>query len=212
MAPPRSRQYAPGIARRAAIMESAFTAFGTIGYWNTTLAQIAQDCGVTRAGLLHHFPTKESLLEAVLARRDEVNRDLIFGGQQDPRRDPRDFLGKLIRLVEHNASQPGIVSLFAVLGAEATHPDHPAHAYFAGRYESVRSWISEALRLLEQEGGLLPGSDPTSAAIELTALLDGLQVQWLYRPDAIDMPALFRQRINAQLVVPLDPAELHVTG
>ena len=48
-------------------MESAFTAFGTIGYWNTTLAQIAQDCGVTRAGLLHHFPTKESLLEAVLA-------------------------------------------------------------------------------------------------------------------------------------------------
>ena len=113
----RPSQYAPGIARKAAIMEAAFAAFGTIGYWNTTLAQIAQDCGVTRAGLLHHFPTKESLLESVLQRRDEVNAELIFGGNRDPRRDPRDFLRRMIVLVEHNASQPGIVNLFAVLGA-----------------------------------------------------------------------------------------------
>ena len=56
-----------------------------------------------------------------------------------------------------------------------------------------------------------PGSDHV-AAIELTALLDGLQVQWLYRPEAIDMPALFRQRINAQLVVPLEPAELQAAS
>lgn len=200
----RPSQYASGIARKAALMEAAFAAFGTIGYWNTTLAQIAQDCGVTRAGLLHHFPTKESLLESVLERRDEVNRELIFGGSRDPRRDPREFLRRMIMLVEHNASQPGIVNLFAVLGAEATHPDHPAHEYFRTRYESVRTWIGDALTLLAQSGQLRDGVEPERAAIDLTALLDGLQVQWLYQPDAVDMPALFRCRVNELLTDPIE--------
>ncbi|MFZ8488549.1 helix-turn-helix domain-containing protein, partial [Staphylococcus aureus] len=59
-------------------MDAAFVAFGTVGYWNTTMKQIADDCDVTRAGLLHHFPTKEALLEAVLGRRDELNRARFF--------------------------------------------------------------------------------------------------------------------------------------
>ncbi|MEU0312047.1 TetR/AcrR family transcriptional regulator [Nocardioides sp. NPDC006273] len=184
-------------------MESAFAAFGTVGYWNTTMAQIAQDCGVTRAGLLHHFATKESLLAAVLEHRDEVNRMRFFDGSQEPRSNPRDFLERMIALVEHNASQPGLVSLFAVLGAEATHPNHPANGYFHARYESVRSWIGAALEALADAGQLRDDSDPVRAAIELTALLDGLQIQWLYQPTVIDMPAQFRARVNEHLLDPL---------
>lgn len=200
----RPQQYASGIARKAAIMDAAFTAFGRIGYWNTTLLQIAADCGVTRAGLLHHFATKEALLEAVLVRRDELNRQQIFGDAIDPETDPRDFLVRMVQLVDHNVSQPGIVNLFAVLGAEATHRDHPAHNYFRARYENVRVWIQSALATLAGCGELRDGVTPATAAIELTALLDGLQVQWLYDPAGIDMTAIFRDRLNEILRHPID--------
>ncbi|MDT5170838.1 MAG: hypothetical protein QOD02_4173, partial [Mycobacterium sp.] len=35
------------------------------GWRNTSLAQIAKEAGVTPAGLLHHFESKEQLLNAV---------------------------------------------------------------------------------------------------------------------------------------------------
>lgn len=200
----RPRHYAPGIARREAIMVAAFEAFGKIGYWNTTIAQIAEDCGVTRAGLLHHFQTKEALLEAVLQRRDELNRGQIFHGTLDPRGNPRDFLQRMVRLVERNASQPGIVNLFAVLAAEATHPEHPAHAYFVARYSTVRGWLRDALEALQSSNQMREEVDVERVAIELTALLDGLQVQWLYSPDVVDMPSQFRVRVDELLSEPLD--------
>jgi AcrR family transcriptional regulator len=199
----RPRQYATGIARREAIMVAAFEAFGKIGYWNTTLAQIAEDCGVTRAGLLHHFQTKEALLEAVLQRRDELNRGQIFHGTLDPRGNPRDFLQRMVRLVERNASQPGIVNLFTVLAAEATQPEHPAHAYFVNRYSTVRGWLRDALEGLQGCDQLREGVDVERISIELTAVLDGLQVQWLYAPDGVDMPAQFRARVDELLKEPL---------
>ena len=199
----RPSQYASGIARKAAIMDAAFVAFGRIGYWNTALAQIAEDCGVTRAGLLHHFPTKEALLAAVLTRRDEISREVVFAGSVEPWHVPRDYLRRVVDLVEHNARQPGIVNLFAVLGAEATHVDHPAHEYFENRYRQVRGWMLQAFRLLQETGELREGVDPDRAAAELTALLDGLQIQWLYDSDAVDMPAIVRARIDELLVEPL---------
>ena len=40
------------------------------GWRNTTLAQIAKEAGVSAAGLLHHFESKEQLLHAVVDARD----------------------------------------------------------------------------------------------------------------------------------------------
>ncbi len=204
----RPAQYAPGIARRAAIMDAAFVAFGTVGYWNTTMQQIADDCGVTRAGLLHHFPTKEALLEAVLARRDELNRARFFQDSWPPGRDGRQFLVRMVRLVLYNASQPGIINLFAVLSAEAIAPNHPAHAYFEHRYERTKGWIREAFLDVQARGGLRPGVDIDEIDVELVSLLDGLQIQWLYSPESVDMTARFRARLALVLVEPLTDAEI----
>ncbi len=122
------------------------------------MKQIADDCDVTRAGLLHHFPTKEALLEAVLGRRDELNRARFFQDSWPPGRDGRHFLIRMVRLVLANAAQPGIINLFAVLSAEAIAPNHPAHSYFAHRYERTKGWIREAFLDLRAKGQLLPAS------------------------------------------------------
>ncbi len=84
-----------------------------------------------------------------------------------------------MRLVERNALRRPIVELFTALAAEATSPDHPAHAYFVERYESTVARIGEQLSRRAREGGLRDGVEPDVAARQLVALMDGLQVQWL---------------------------------
>ena len=137
--------YAKGDARRELIVDVASEIFGTQGFRAATMVQIAAACGISRTGLLHHFPTKESLLEAVLARRDH--------GPTDPDVPPRPtpttaapMLRRLLSVVEHNATQPQIVNLFSVLSAEAGDRSHPAHDYFSARYIRLRAELERALR------------------------------------------------------------------
>src|SRR5689334_4191126 len=128
--------YAKGDARREAIVEVATEVFGVIGYRAATMLQIAAACGISRTGLLHHFPTKESLLEAVLSRRDETSATEVPlpGGIADH---DRAALARMVEVMRHNAESPAIINLFSVLSAEAGDPDHPAHAYFVERYAAL---------------------------------------------------------------------------
>jgi AcrR family transcriptional regulator len=48
------------------------------------MVQIAAACGISRAGLLYHFPTKESLLEAVLSERDRIDPDRLAVADTGP--------------------------------------------------------------------------------------------------------------------------------
>lgn len=189
-----ARNYPKGERRRAQIIQAAFQAFGTLGYRNASMLQLAADCGVSRAGLLHHFPTKESLLEAVLAQR-ELQDDARFF-PPEATRDGLVFFASMIRLVAHNQANPGIISLFAVLSAEASDPSHPAHDYFVARYERTRRDLQRAIDDLAARKLLREHVDPAGLAIDLIALLDGLQIQWLLAPDRIDMPARLRARLH----------------
>jgi len=193
--------YPKGERRRAEIIEAAFQAFSAVGYRQASMVQIAADCGVSRAGLLHHFPTKESLLEAVLKQRDRLDYEMFLaGGTSD---DGLDYLTRMVRLVEHNAANPGIVSLFAVLSTEASDPRHPAHAYFQARYANSRGWLRRAFADLQRRGLLRPHVDVEGLDAEFLAIMDGLQVQWLLQPDAVDMPARLRSRLRELLTVDL---------
>lgn len=193
--------YAKGDARREHILAVATEIFGTRGYRAATMLQIAAACDISRTGLLHHFPTKESLLEAVLAHRDAAGHE-----DRDPTlaADPRARLRQILAVAEHNATQPRIVNLFSVLSAEAGERSHPAHDYFVQRYDHLRADLQDACRTLAATAQLAPGVDPHVLAIEIIALMDGLQVQWVLAPEDIDMVAILRHRLNAALTVPLD--------
>jgi AcrR family transcriptional regulator len=195
--------YARGDARRELIVDVATEVFDSVGYRAATMLQIAAACGISRTGLLHHFPTKESLLEAVLSRRDETSAAQIPkpGGTVD---DERAGLERLVAVMRRNAESPAMINLFSVLSAEAGDPEHPAHAYFVQRYARLRSELAGSLTRLQERGALVHDTDPSALAAELIALMDGLQVQWVLAPDQIDMAAVLRHRIDAALVRPLD--------
>jgi AcrR family transcriptional regulator len=191
--------YAKGRAKRREIMDEAMALFGEVGYRGASLREIAARCGISHPGLLHHFPTKESLLLAVLAHRDEVDGEwLAMDGTTGTEK-----LRRLIDLVFLNATRRGIVELFAVLSAEATSPDHPAHAFFVERYRNAVQAAELTYAQVHDEGRLRPGIDPGASARQLIALMDGLQVQWLLDGRETDMAGVVHAHINAQLTVPL---------
>ncbi|WP_435059473.1 TetR/AcrR family transcriptional regulator [Streptomyces sp. bgisy060] len=170
--------------RRADILRAALEVMAERGYRGATLGSVAERVGLTQQGLLHYFPTKEALLVAVLEERDRW--DTSGGRDREGWR-----LDLLESLVEYNAMRPGIVQTFSALLGESVTEGHPAREFFTERYAQVRANMADVLRL--EFGERLPGGlTPERAAPLLTAVMDGLQYQWLLDPSAVDMPGAFR--------------------
>jgi AcrR family transcriptional regulator len=185
--------YAKGRATQQEIIRTAILVFADVGFHGASLRDIAARAGISHPGLLHHFPTKAALLEAVLEYRDAVDEESFA---QDVERGS-DYFEALLNVVERNRLRRPLVEVFAGLATEATSPDHPAHEYFQRRYARVLEEQSRHLRERAARGGLAPGVDPDRAARTVVALMDGLQVQWLLsleRPGAerVDMAADLR--------------------
>ncbi|MGX1474361.1 UNVERIFIED_CONTAM: AcrR family transcriptional regulator [Streptomyces canus] len=167
--------------RRAEIVRAALEVIAERGYRGASLAAVAERVGLTQQGLLHHFPTKDALLVAVLEERDKW--DAVPNGSWR--------VDLLASLVEYNAMRPGIIQTFSALLGESVTEGHPAREYFTDRYTRVRASMTVALR--SEYGDRLPnGLSPERTAPLLVAVMDGLQYQWLLDPESVDMPGAFR--------------------
>ncbi len=195
----RSGGYARGRATREDILDAATQLFGEVGYRTASLREVASRVGISHPGLLHHFPSKAALLEAVLARRDEVDEALFAADLEAG----LDYVEALARIVERNAGRAGIVELFAALSAEATAADHPAHAYVQDRYRRVVERSEAEFAQWRAQGRLRAGIDPRTAARLTVAAMDGMQIQWLLAADTPgdrpDMAAALRALVTTLL-------------
>lgn len=192
--------YSKGRIRREDILGAAVGMYAEAGYHGSSLREIARRVGITHAGLLYYFPSKEALLAAVLERRDaeDTEREHLSGTPG------LEALLRLIALAAHNVRHPGIVDLYSRLAAEAVSEDHPAHDYFEQHYRMARGYAAESFKALAADGRLREDVDPEHAALTLVALMDGLQVQWLSNRAGVDLVGTLRRHLASQLTVPLD--------
>src|SRR4051795_12252312 len=179
--------YAKGRERREEIVEAAMALFAARGYRGTTIAQVAERVGMSDAGLLHHFPSKEHLLLAVLAHREERDIERM----RSARADSATQLDALIELCRRNAANPHIVQLFTVIAAESLDDTHPGHDAFVQRYRERRHGAARGLARAQADGHLAADVDIDKLAAQILAMYDGLQLQWLRDPDEVDMVGLF---------------------
>jgi AcrR family transcriptional regulator len=186
--------YANTPKRREDILDASFEVFAQHGYLNASMSEIAKRAGMTIPGVLHHFPTKAGLLEEVLRRRDEDAVSHLRG------RRGIEMLRGLLTIAERDEQDRGLSQLFAILSAEATIGDHPAHEYFRERFRLVLLTIRTAFQEAEQDGDLRPGVDPAEAAQMYEALAYGLQLQRLYGVAEIGQATLSRRYLDSVLV------------
>ena len=188
----RGSRAARGAAARDRVVNSALRAYATNGYSGSSVAGIAAAAGLTNAGLLHHFPSKEELLVAVLQERDRLDGERFrlrgFTGLE--------ALDALVNLVEANMSTPGLVRAFTVLMGEGAAEDHPAGQWFRERYPRRCANLAAALQTGIDAGQIRPDTDCDAVAVEVIAMMDGLQVQWVHNPERVDMARLFAHYID----------------
>ena len=195
----RRGSYAKGVLKREEILLTALDVIASHGYRRASVRDLAEAVGLSQAGLLHYFDSKEELFTSVLRKRDEVNLATVFrdGGELP---DPAVLLENYVELIRHRTDVPGLVQLHAALAAESADASHPSHEYFAQRLVFLTSTFAEVFTGLQVRGAFAAGVDAAAFAVTLVALVDGLQVQWMHDP-GIDMPGQL-EHLLALVIVP----------
>ena len=115
MTRPFRQQVDEGILDRAAAL------FARRGFAKTSVQDIADAVGLSKAGLLHHFPSKDALHEAVLAQAETLGRRVLDQLGDLPPGPARDRQALEV-LVDVALAHPGLVALVLApvtdLGAE----------------------------------------------------------------------------------------------
>ena len=176
----RSRgPYRTGVRRREQIIEAATAVFAEYGYAGGSVRTIADRIGVSPASLLQHFGSKEGLLMAVLA---EWDRHTVEAGLTDVT--GLDYFRRLPEVMAGHLENRGLLELFSTIAAEASSPTHPARDFIQRRYTFNLATLAAHLRHAVDAGEIAP---LTPAEIDqevrlVTAVLDGIGLQWLLDP------------------------------
>ncbi len=185
------RSYPKGLRRKSEVLDAAIDVFGQVGYHRASLAEIARRAGVTQAGVLHHFASKQELLLAALAHREQVVAGMAYGTTQWPE-DVDDAVGLpelldiFVRYAMYQAEHPWTTRLLVSIGAESIDPDHPAHGYFQRRYRLFHRISEQAVVNSRRRGEVRPDVDAATLAALIVAVFDGLQAHGLTTSDPVD--------------------------
>ncbi|AYE97740.1 TetR/AcrR family transcriptional regulator [Mycobacterium paragordonae] len=175
---------AKGEDRKQRILEVAQRLLSRNGWRSTTLAQIAREAGVTPAGLLHHFESKEQLLHAVLDERDlDDDTHSDRGG---------DLLGEIAQVADRFNRQPELVGTFTVLLVENLAPDAPLHDRLVNRQRAATEIVAAGIRRGQAAGRYRADIDPAVKAVEILAFVHGMEMTWLLDP-SIPLTEVFKE-------------------
>jgi AcrR family transcriptional regulator len=144
------------------ILDRAAALFARRGFAKTSVQEVADAVGLSKAGLLHHFPSKEALHQAVLGQAEALGRrvlDQVGDLPHGPARD-RHVLEFLLDLA---LAHPGLVAL---LLAPLTQGEH----------ESAIAEVDAAGAAALEAFGVDPGAPPSERAIRVVGSLTALAV------------------------------------
>ena len=191
--------------KRARILNEAVVLFGEHGYAGASLADIANAADISKAGLLHHFSSKDELFCKVLERRDREDALSILvespAGEGDTVEAPVDTIGNLdtldvagasdldgnpwalleryIELLERNVAHRDLTAIYTATAVSVLDAEHPAHRWMANHLNSAVERFESSFEAGKTAGLVDPKMPSRLVARSLVALIDGLQLQWL---------------------------------
>ena len=190
--------------KRARILNEAVVLFGEHGYAGTSLADIANAADISKAGLLHHFSSKDELFAKVLERRDRedalsilvespASGDIVdapvdpvgnvdaleVAAAPDIDVDPWSLLDRYIELLERNVARRDLTAIYTATAVSVLDAAHPAHRWMANHLNGAVERFEASFEAGKAAGLVDPQMPSRLVARSLVALTDGLQLQWL---------------------------------
>lgn len=176
---PRGR-YAKGVRRRNEILTVALDVFATLGEKGALIKEIADRMGMSQAGVLRYFGSREGLLIWALAERDRLAKERVA---REAYADP---ISPMAATLRRSSDVAGLVRLYVSMAAASGFPDHPARDFFEVRNGDILVALRDGLAELQAEGRIRSDIDPEAIARLALAAADGIQHQWLLDP-TVDM-------------------------
>jgi AcrR family transcriptional regulator len=173
--------YRTGVRRREQIIAVAVDVFGEHGFAGGSIRAIAEQACVSHAALIQHFGSKEGMLMAVLQEWDRQTVDARLTDVSG-----LDYFRRLPAVMGAHQHNRGLLQLFTTIAGEASGPSHPAHDFIKQRYATNLATLARHLQRAVDAGDVAPLT-PAEIDIEVrlvTAILDGIGLQWLLDPTA----------------------------
>lgn len=181
-------------ARKASdgeIFQAVMSAVSRLGPERMTLADVAEEVGLTAGALVQRFGSKRNLLLAAVRSWNETPArgldDLRanFGSPVEALFEYAACVARWIRTPEEMANQ------LAMLQLDVTDPDFRAEAarYFNAERETLKAWLDQAV----EAGELEDGTDTGRLAVLVQTSLGGGRLVWMILEDEDPEKAAHRE-------------------
>ena len=167
--------------RRAELIRVAYKVLARDGVHRVPLQQISTEARVSKGLLIYHFQTKDGLvlaaLEWVLESTEARIREHLAASD-----DPATAISKVVDAVWIGPEANYDFFRFYLDGVEHE-ARSPEFDEFADRARSVMNSFYQEVIVAGVDAGVLDVEDPSAAAIQMRAVIEGTFLQWLQTSD-----------------------------
>jgi AcrR family transcriptional regulator len=183
--------------RRADLIRAAYRVMARKGVHRVPLQQIAVEAGVSKGLLIYHFQTKDGLvlaaLEWVLESTEARIRERLAGSS-----DPAAAISTVVDAVWIGPEANRDYFRFYLDGVEHQ-ARSPEFDEFADKAASIMNSFYRELIVAGVAGGMLDVEDPTAAAIQMRAVIEGMFLQWIQTADWRANHGIYKEWCRATL-------------
>ncbi len=174
---------------RQQLMDTALEVFQRVGYAAARLDDIADEAGVTRGAIYHHFGGKAGLLTALIEDASSLGGEAMQGAIAEGgtiAEITHRILVSSMRLLEDNR-RFRIVKQLSLLIDPASPELQPLVERAHQEAETLVQQISGVFQMGMAAGVFRDTLNPSTAARALLAYQNGLAILWLANPDAFSI-------------------------
>lgn len=185
---------------RERIVTAAVRVFARKGFQRASLDEIAAEAGLTKGAIYWHFRSKNDLFFSLLESRFERNTaplsaeiaQAVMSASPDNRREAMTLLFlDVLRRFREDADWPRLLLEFL---SQSRDPD------IAERLRQLcdhgRQVARQAVQQLQQGGLIDPALDVGMLAVFWGALVDGLMLAWLVKPETFQDDQLVQRMVD----------------
>ncbi len=189
-------------ARRKQIVDATIETIAKQGFHNTSLAEIAKNIDISQSVISYHFDGKRELiaetLNTIFRKTNAYVKDRVEA-QQSAAAKLRAYIAASFEFEQmHRELFVALVDLWGSFGSP-----EDERRFFGSAYTSCRRHLEKIL-LEGQETGEFGDFPALTIAAIIQAAIDGIMLQWVFDPDAVDFDSC-RQHI-------IEMVECHTKG
>lgn len=170
------------------ILDAAELSFIRRGFQETTIVQLAEDCGVTRRSIVARFPGKDDLLIAVCVRDTNIYAPRLAGVTIREDHAWEDLEALIRKLWERGADMKQAALLRAYMGEAVRLPQLAAH--IRGFYHELTTVLEGKILALQRNGLFRNYKASTVAATAISLVISNPRIRTMLLDPTFDDPVM----------------------